>query len=94
MLVGGLVILFLVMCGGSAVRVRGEFVELGSSLVRVMGHSDSYSRLSLYLGGFPFFRLFNKEHPRGLQKDETAKNPDWRHCFLNFSSRVTIPKPL
>ena len=33
MLVPGLVIFFPVVCGGGAVRVRGEFMEFGSSLV-------------------------------------------------------------
>jgi hypothetical protein len=39
MLVPGLVIFFPVVCGGGTVRVRGEFVEFGSSLVRVIWHS-------------------------------------------------------
>ena len=39
MLVPGLVIFFPVVCGGCTVRVRGEFVEFGSSLVRVIWHS-------------------------------------------------------
>jgi hypothetical protein len=38
MLVSGLVILFPVMRGGGTVRVCGEFVELGGSLVRVIWH--------------------------------------------------------
>jgi len=38
MLVPGLVIFFPVVCGGGTVRVRGEFVEFGSSLVRVIWH--------------------------------------------------------
>jgi hypothetical protein len=38
MLVSGLVIFFPVMDGGSTVRVCGEFVEFGSSLVRVFWH--------------------------------------------------------
>lgn len=37
-LVPGQVIFFPVVRGGSAVRVRGEFVEFGSSLVRVIWH--------------------------------------------------------
>lgn len=37
-LVSGLVIFFPVVHGGNAVRVRGEFVEFGSSLVRVIWH--------------------------------------------------------
>jgi hypothetical protein len=39
MLVPGLVIFFPVVCGGGTVRVCGEFVEFGSSLMRVIWHS-------------------------------------------------------
>jgi hypothetical protein len=39
MLVSGLVIFFPVVRGGSTVRVCGEFVEFGSSLVRVVWQS-------------------------------------------------------
>jgi hypothetical protein len=38
MLVPGLVIFFPVVCGRGTVRVRGEFMEFGSSLVRVIWH--------------------------------------------------------
>jgi hypothetical protein len=38
MLMSGLVVFFSVMNGGSAVRVRGAFVELGGPLVRVRWH--------------------------------------------------------
>jgi hypothetical protein len=41
MLVSGLVIFFTVVCSGSTVRVCGEFVEFGSSLVRVVWHGVS-----------------------------------------------------
>jgi hypothetical protein len=41
MLVSSLVIFFPVVCGGSAVRVCGELVEFGSSLVRVIWHGVS-----------------------------------------------------
>ncbi len=44
MLVPGLVIFFPMVCGGSTVRVCGEFMELGSSLVRVIRHSATYPR--------------------------------------------------
>jgi hypothetical protein len=44
MLVSGLVIFFPVVSGGSTVRVCGEFVELGSSYVRVIWHSVSHPR--------------------------------------------------
>ena len=39
MLVSGLVIFFPVECGGSTVRVCGEFVKLGIFLVRVIWHN-------------------------------------------------------
>jgi len=41
--VPGLVIFFPMVRGGSTVRVCGEFVELGSSLVRVIWHSATHS---------------------------------------------------
>jgi hypothetical protein len=44
MFVSGLVISFPVVRGGRTVRVCGEFVELGSSLVRVIRHSVSHPR--------------------------------------------------
>jgi len=42
MLVPGLVIFFPMARGGGTVRVGGEFMELGSSLVRVIRHSAAY----------------------------------------------------
>jgi hypothetical protein len=53
MLVSGLVILFTVVCGGSTVRVCGEFVELGSSLVRLIWHSVSHPGARSNLQKFP-----------------------------------------
>ena len=44
MLAPGLVIFFSVVRGGSTVRVCGEFVELGGSLVRVTWHNISHLR--------------------------------------------------
>jgi hypothetical protein len=41
MFVSGLVVFFSVMRGGGAVRVRGEFMEFGSSLVRLVWHGYS-----------------------------------------------------
>ena len=41
-LVSGLVIFFPMVRGGSTVRVCGEFVEFGSSLVRVIWQSVSH----------------------------------------------------
>jgi hypothetical protein len=41
MLVSGLVIFFPVMHGGGTVRVGGELVEFGCSLVRVIWHCFS-----------------------------------------------------
>ena len=42
MLVPGLVIFFPMVRGGSTVRVCGEFMELSSSLVRLIWHSVSH----------------------------------------------------
>jgi len=44
MLVSGLVIFFPVVYGGGTVRVCGEFVEFGSSLVRVLWHNIFHLR--------------------------------------------------
>jgi hypothetical protein len=38
MLLSGLMIFFSVVYGGRSVRVRGEFVEFGGSLMRVRWH--------------------------------------------------------
>lgn len=51
MLVAGQVISFSVVRGGSPVRVRGEFVEFGSSLMRIVWHSVSQLRYPLYHRG-------------------------------------------
>lgn len=42
MFVSGLVIFLAVMHGGSAMRVRGEFVELCRTLMRVSWHGASH----------------------------------------------------
>ncbi|MCU1317875.1 MAG: hypothetical protein JWN63_3197 [Candidatus Acidoferrum typicum] len=42
MFVSGLVIFFPVVRSGGTVRVCGKFVELGSSLMRVIWHSVSH----------------------------------------------------
>ena len=41
MFLSGLVVFFSVVCGSGTVRVCGEFVELGGSLVRVLWHGLS-----------------------------------------------------
>jgi hypothetical protein len=68
MLVSGLVIFFPMVRGGSTVRVCGEFVELGSSLVRLIWHSVSKPLSALQLRIFPFPKLFNYEHSRRGQR--------------------------
>ena len=64
MFVSGLVIFFPVVRGGSTVRVCGEFVELGSSLVRIIWHSVSHPGGPLHLGTIPFPKLYNIRHSR------------------------------
>ena len=64
MLVCGLVIFFPVVRGGSTVGVCGEFVEFGSSLVRVIWHCFSHSRWPLHLSAIPFSKLSSYEHSR------------------------------
>jgi hypothetical protein len=56
MFVSSLVIFFPVVRGGSTVRVCGEFMELGSSLVRVIWHSVSYPRGTTPSWNNPFFQ--------------------------------------
>jgi hypothetical protein len=65
MLVSGLVILFTVVCGGGTVRVCGEFVEFGRSLVRLIWHGVSLG-VQLHLRIIPFSTLSHKGHsPHG-----------------------------
>jgi hypothetical protein len=54
MLVSGLMIFFPVVRGCSTVRVCGEFVEFGSSLVRIIWHSVSHPLWPLHLRIFAF----------------------------------------
>ena len=49
----GLVIFLTVVRGGSTVRVRGEFVVFGSSLVRLIWHSVSHPGARSNLQKFP-----------------------------------------
>ncbi len=57
-LVSGQVILFTMVRGGGTVCVCGEFVEFGSSLVRVIWHDVSLS--STHLRIIPFSKLSHK----------------------------------
>jgi hypothetical protein len=52
-LVSGLVIFLPVVRGGSTVRVCGEFVVFGSSLVRLIWHSVSHPGARSNLQNFP-----------------------------------------
>jgi hypothetical protein len=58
-LVSGQVISFCVVSSGNTMRVRGEFVELSSSLVRFSWHSASCPHCPLHLLTIPFSALFN-----------------------------------
>ena len=62
MLVSGLVIFFPVVRGGGTVCVGGEFVEFGSSLVRVTWHSIPILSVPSILEPFHFSNLFNNVH--------------------------------
>jgi len=65
MLVSGLVIFFAVVRGGSTVRVCGELVEFGSSLVRVIWHGVSLGFRRI-LDSFHFPRCpIRDTRPRG-----------------------------
>jgi hypothetical protein len=54
--------------GGSTVRVCGEFVVFGSSLVRLTWHSVSKPLSPLQLRIYPFSKPFNYEHSRRGQR--------------------------
>ena len=60
MLVSGLVIFFPVVYGGATVHVGSEFVEFGSSLVRVIWHT--IPSLGVHLKVLPLFQLSNCGH--------------------------------
>ena len=63
-LVPGQVIFFPVVRGGYTVRVCGEVMKFGGSLVRVIWHSVFHPHCPLQLSIFPFFKLFTYEHSR------------------------------
>lgn len=54
MLMPTLVIFFPVVCGRSTMRVCGQFVEFGSSLMRVIWHSFPYLDVPRILESFHF----------------------------------------
>jgi hypothetical protein len=60
--------------GSSTVRVRGEFVKFGSSLVRVVWHKGSPSRWPTYCKTLPFLKLFLFRHHR-RSKCAAPKSP-------------------
>jgi len=64
MLVSSLMIFFPVVRCSSTMRVCGEFVELGSSLVRLVWHCISNPNYPLQLRIVPFPKLCNYEHSR------------------------------
>jgi hypothetical protein len=64
MLVSSLMIFFPVVRGGDTVRVCSQFVQFGSSLVRVIWHCVSDSWSPLYPSIFAFSALFSFEHLR------------------------------
>jgi len=55
MLVSRLVVFFPVLCCGGTVRMCSQFVEFGSSLVRLVWHSVPYPRFRLHLRLFLLF---------------------------------------
>lgn len=77
MLMSGLVIFFAVVRRSNAVCMCGEFVEFGSSLMRVIWHSGSHPRCPVHLKTIPFFRLPNNEqshcsHPLLIRRQKRA----------------------
>ena len=90
MLMSGLVIFFPVMRGGSTVRVCGEFMEFGSSLVRVIWHSVSIPFSPLHFEPHTAAKLFNCEQPRHRQRhapDKRANRPS--EVLLHISGEPT-----
>ena len=79
MLVPGLVIFFPVVRGSGTVRVCSEFVEFGSSLVRVIWHGVFYPRFSI-----PGFRstLESLRFPSCSITDVSGEMPAWRRGFF------------
>jgi hypothetical protein len=72
-LVPGQVIFFSVVRGGGPVRVCGEFVEFGSSMVRVVRHKVSQLCYPLHPRAIPIFVLFNigqscRSHPLWVRR--------------------------
>jgi hypothetical protein len=61
-LMTSLMIFFSVVSGGGAVRVCGEFVELGGSLVRVIWHDESGPHCVVQLRTSRLVKLSNKRH--------------------------------
>jgi hypothetical protein len=59
MLMSGLVIFFPVVRGGGTMSVCGEFMEFGSSLVRVIWHSVSQPQWAPHAKFFPFSKPSN-----------------------------------
>ena len=92
MLVPGLVILFPVMYGGRTVRVRGKFVELGGSLVRVIWHSFSNPRFLLHFRIIPFCKLSTFGHSYGAAaaKRKFHGNPPWKAEKVVRSGGISI----
>jgi hypothetical protein len=86
MLVASLVILFLVVRGGRAVGVSGEFMEFGGSLMRIVWHGSSYLP-GLYAahargasGQSKSYALSRRARDAfGLQR-AAAENDDAQHC--------------
>jgi hypothetical protein len=68
MLVTGLVIFFPVVRGSNSVRVCGEFMKFGSSLMRVIWHSVSIPFSPLQLETYTASKLFICEQPRHRQR--------------------------
>ena len=78
MLVSGLVIFSPVVYGGGTVRMGREFVEFGSSLVRVIWHRIPI--LAVHLNIIPIFQLSNCEHsfpgvPPARRKSNDCRPP-------------------
>ncbi len=85
MLVPGQVIFFTVVSGGGAVRVCGELVEFGSSLVRVIWHGVSLGfRRILDSFHFPRCPIRDTRPTRVFMACDKKRRRKWKAAFARY----------
>ena len=95
MLMPGLMIFFPVVSGGSTVRVRGEFVELGSSLVRVIWHCFSPSGGCYTLEPFltPHCPLWDSRAAANISNKTQISSCSWAMIWPHVQNAVNSSQP-